>query len=225
MSAESVDPSRHLIRTFNKDKVPLPALDSEALQNFLNKASYLALEIGCGVGLHPMTWALRNPDKRILAIEKTAEKFKKFQKRFEDAGRPQNILPLHAHAVSVVAHFLKTQTVDECFILFPNPEPKSPQSRWIRMPFFTEILRCLKLNGKIHFATNEKNYHEEIMEFATKTWNLKLEKETRTQWNDKKGNALDLPTPRTHFEKKYLERGQTIYSTTWTYPGSTPLTR
>lgn len=208
MSAESAALSLALIRTFNKDKVPFPKVDSKRLESFIANSPHLAVEIGCGVGLHPTNWAKANPHRQILAIEKTAEKFRKFQKRFEDEGKPANLLPIHTHAVSVVTHFLKDESVEEYFILFPNPEPKSPQSRWIRMPFFSELLRTLKPNGKIHFATNEESYNTEIEEFAVKAWKLTLE-------NKKVVNDINSTIPRTHFEKKYLERGQGIYSTTW----------
>ncbi|MFN8791498.1 MAG: SAM-dependent methyltransferase [Bdellovibrionales bacterium] len=208
MSAESAALSQHRLRSFNREKVPYPRVDSESLTQFLQNSPHLSIEIGCGVGLHPMTWSKQHPDRQLLAIEKTQEKFRKFQTRYRDEGAPSNLFPLHAHAVSVIAHFVKDESVEDYYFLFPNPEPKSPQSRWIRMPFFSEILRTLKPEGRIHFATNKKEYHEEIEDWAVAAWGLQLAKKTLS-------DKAALGTARTHFEKKYLERGNTIYSTVW----------
>jgi len=193
-------------RKFNRDLIPKPRINEEDLLNFLDSSAPLYVEIGCGVGLHPTDWSLNNPGFRLLAIERTQEKFKKFLDRYHENGSPKNLYPLHAHAVSVIAHYVKDESVEEYFILFPNPEIKNPQQRWIQMPFFSDILRTLKPSGKIHFATNEKFYAEEIEEYAKKAWGLKFE-----SYN------FD-GSPRTHFEKKYRERGDPIYSLTVTKP-------
>lgn len=208
MSAESAALSQHRLRSFNRERIPYPRLDSESLLKFIKNSPHLSVEIGCGVGLHPVMWSKQYPDRQLLAIEKTQEKFRKFQTRYKEEGAPPNLYPLHAHAVSVVSHFLKDESVEEYYFLFPNPEPKSPQSRWIRMPFFSEILRTLKADGQIHFATNKKDYHEEIEDWAATAWNLQLTKKVET-------TKATSTAPRTHFEKKYLERGDTIYSTVW----------
>ncbi len=206
MSIESADPSLFLIRKFNKEKVPLPPFDTKSLINFIQASAHLSVEIGCGAGLHPLQWSKSHPSRQLLAIEKTKEKFRKFQARYIESGSPANLFPLHAHAVSIITHLIDTHCVEEFFILFPNPEIKNPQARWIRMPFFSEILRCLKKGGMIHFATNEDFYAKEIEEFAAQTWNLRILEKKLV--NDPKAAT----TARTHFEKKYLERGQTIHS-------------
>lgn len=195
-----------LIRKFSKELLPKPRIAESDLIKFLEKPEPLFIEIGCGAGLHPTNWAQLNPNAKLVAIERTKEKFRKFENRYRENGSPANLCPLHAHAVSVIAHYVEDKSVEEYFILFPNPEIKNPQQRWIRMPFFSEIIRTLKSGGKIHFATNEKFYADEIEEYAKKAWGL-----------HSKSSIFSGPS-RTHFEKKYRERGDTIYSVTLMNP-------
>lgn len=200
MSAESAELSQPLIRKFNKDQVPKPRINVDELIEFLKMPKPLFIEIGCGVGLHSTNWALNNPNQKLIAIEKTKEKFNKFRNRYAENKSPNNLIPIHAHAISIISHFILDRSVEEYFLFFPNPEIKNPQARWIRMPFFSELLRTLKPGGKIHFVTNKKFYSEEIEEYAIKAWGLKV---VHTNY---------FGTPRTHFEKKYRERGHAIYS-------------
>lgn len=64
------------------------------------------------------------------------------------------------------------------------------------MPFMHHLLACLKVGGEIIIASNEKFYIEEVEEYAKNCWSLNL-KEKKT-----------ISIGRTHFEKKYIERGE-----------------
>lgn len=164
----------------------------------------LDVEIGCGVGLHPIQYFQKNPKRTLVAIEHTKDKFEKFQRRFVNHGSPSNLIPIHANGISWVSQQLQKDTVDKFYFLYPNPNPKpgDQNKRWHAMPFIHKVLEVLKPNGKIILATNEEFYRNEAIEFFTKTWKLKLENEERLL----KGFAH-----RTHFEKKYLERGETCF--------------
>jgi tRNA G46 methylase TrmB len=72
------------------------------------------------------------------------------------------------------------------------------------MPYFSKLLEVLRPEGAITFATNEQFYFDELVEYGVRDWNLNL-KGRRTFTRD------DLPAPRSHFEKKYLERGEACY--------------
>ena len=112
------------------------------------------LEIGCGVGWHPLVYAKKNPDRFLIAIERTAEKFEKFQRRFESHGKPENLLPVHADAVAWITHALGDDSCSRIMIPYPNPYPKNSAQRWVRMPFFRRLLQVLKPGGSIQILTN-----------------------------------------------------------------------
>jgi len=169
----------------------------------------LDVEIGCGVGLHPIQFFKANPRRFLVAIEHTKDKFEKFQRRFISHDQPSNLLPIHANAISWVSQQLSPSSVDHFYFLYPNPNPKSGDlnKRWYAMPFMHKVLEVLKQDGKITLATNEKFYHDEALDYFLNHWKLDLVADKELQKGFK---------PRTHFEKKYLERGETCYNLVFT---------
>ncbi len=171
------------------------------------------LEIGCGVGWHPIRYAGANPGRRLIAIEHTRAKFESFQGRLERHAPLANLLAVHADAVRWVSHHLEPASIDRCFLLYPNPEPRAANKRWLRSPFMHRLLETLKPGGELLLATNEKPYFEEALEWGERAWGLRIA-ETR------RFDASSAPddTPRTHFEKKYLAAGQTCFDVRFVKP-------
>ena len=186
---------------------PLLPPDARAAA-FLQGAGPFDLEIGCGVGLHPIRYALANPDRKLVAIEHTREKFEKFARRYRNNGEPAQLLPVHANAVSWVHQFASNDLFERIHLLYPNPEVKNPAKRWIRMPFFGRLLETLKPGGEVIFATNLRDYAEEIRDHAKRAWNLDVVEFRAFTLPDV---VLTKREPRTHFEMKYLQRGETCF--------------
>ena len=162
------------------------------------------LEIGCGVGWHPIRYALANPGRSLIAIEHTRAKFERFESRLAGHEVIPNLFPVHADAVRWVSHALTPGSIDRCFLHYPNPEPKAANKRWFRMPFMHRLIEILKPGGEIVLATNEEWYWQEALEWAEKQWGLVI--------TDKRSfKAVDSQEPRTHFERKYLQRGETCF--------------
>lgn len=190
------------MRKFNKHLTPRPK-SSE----FIYPEMPLDVEVGCGVGLHPIQYSENNPKRFLVAIEHTKEKYDKFFRRFLSHQSPGNLLPLHENGISWITHALKDSSVDRFFFLYPNPNPKSSQrnKRFHAMPFMEQVINCLKKDGTITFATNEEFYALECQEFMKDVWKLvEVEFKVITPSDNLKG--------RTHFEIKYLENGQSIYN-------------
>ncbi|NVJ67075.1 MAG: SAM-dependent methyltransferase [Gammaproteobacteria bacterium] len=164
------------------------------------------LEIGAGRGLHAMQFAQANPNKQLIAIERTRVKFEDFAKRAA-TEKLDNLTPVHADAIPWVVYALPLQSLNGVFLLYPNPEPKNAQQRWLNMPFFEFLLSRLKSDAKIVLATNIQDYFEEAKEQTEKVWELPF-------------NAfeVDKDSKRTHFEIKYLARGETCYQLEITKP-------
>lgn len=165
----------------------------------------LIVEIGCGAGLHPIRYAQQNPKEAIVALERTKTKFNSFEQRLSHHQLP-NIYPINKDALYWLPSNLTKKSVHEFFFLYPNPYPKEKQAnkRWHRNPFFEYILDCLKPQGLVHFASNEKDYINECENYCINHWKLKLIKSSQLteDTNDQY---------RTHFEKKYLKRQQTCF--------------
>ncbi len=194
------------VRTFNAAAVEPPLVHTPLPPSFLD-GSPLDLEIGCGVGWHSIQYANAHPGRRLIAIEHTREKFLSFQRRaLSHPALATRLLPVHADAIRWITHMIEPCSLDAIFILYPNPEPKAANQRWFRMPFFHQLLGTLKPGATIHLATNVAAYALEAEQYAANAWNLKLEN---------RNELTSSLTPRTHFEKKYLARGETCFDLTF----------
>jgi tRNA G46 methylase TrmB len=108
-----------------------------------------------------------------------------------------NLFPIHADALPWITHALYPAQVEQFFILYPNPEPHNPAQRWLNMPFFEFILSRLQFEGQITLASNIPEYIEEAEQQLKDIWKLPYEKQ-----------VIASDSARTHFEVKYLERGE-----------------
>ena len=158
--------------------------------------SPICVEIGAGKGKHALLFTGQNPDYHLIAIERTREKFLAMQKQHQIEGQP-NLTPVHADALPWVVHALFPQQVQHFFILYPNPEPHNPAQRWLNMPFFEFLISRLQTGGTITLASNIPSYIDEAEEQLKSVWQLPYERQIIAQ-----------DSARTHFEVKYLERGE-----------------
>ena len=167
----------------------------------------LYLEIGCGTGDHALSFANFNPNKHLVAIERTNNKYRRFLNKFQKF-KPNNLSPIQADAILWSSQYLKKNSLSGCFILYPNPYPKNKQSnlRWHNMPYFQHLITLLKPEAQIILATNIKDYANELKDVVSKNHSHQLELSELTIIDPKKIE------PRTAFEKKYLLRGETCYN-------------
>ncbi len=164
----------------------------------------VVVEIGCGVGWHSITYSRNHPEKLIIAIERTSDKFSRFKSRILTNGPIPNLIPVHGDALRLLPPHLNNLSLESVFILYPNPEPKAKAQRWIHMPFLDLVREALCPDGRVVFATNIESYAEEILVTApSRGWIVS---------KDQRINILENANfqPRTHFEKKYFLRGETL---------------
>lgn len=164
------------------------------------------LEIGAGKGKHALTYAQTYPDRHLIAIERTQTKFAAFAKSAQAHALP-NLHPIHADAIAWTLYAIPPQRLDTLFLLYPNPEPKNPNQRWHNMPFFEFLLSRLTPNGTIILATNIQSYLEEAQTRAATLWHLPHHSE-----------QIPQTSQRTHFESKYLARGEPCWQLVLTKP-------
>jgi tRNA (guanine-N7-)-methyltransferase len=191
------------MRTFDRDKLLKTVAPKNSLPDGILEYDFLDIEIGAGTGMFALDYSKKYKDRALISIEKTTKKFSKFNNAFQKVNR-DNLFPMQDNGISWCAHHLKTESVDRFFFLYPNPNPKSGDlnKRFYAMPFMGFVIECLKLDGEVIFATNEKFYRDEAIFFMTNEWKLKLNKDLKITSSEE---------PLTLFEKKYLERGQTCY--------------
>jgi tRNA G46 methylase TrmB len=154
------------------------------------------VEIGAGKGKHALLFTREHPESKLIAIERTREKFVAMQKQHQVEGQT-NLHTVHADALPWIVHALAPQQVQQFFILYPNPEPHNPAQRWLNMPFFEFLLSRLQVGGQITLASNIPEYIAEAEQQLQEVWKLPYVKE-----------VIASDSARTHFEIKYLERGE-----------------
>ncbi len=178
------------IRQFQAQRMRAPR-DFQAISN-----QPICVEIGAGKGKHALLFSQSHPTTTLIAIERTREKFLAMQKQHQAEGQ-ENLIPVHADALPWVVHALFPQQVQQFFILYPNPEPHNPAQRWLNMPFFEFLLSRLQTGGQITLASNIPEYIQEAQQQLIEVWKLPFIKE-----------VIPSTSARTHFEVKYLERGE-----------------
>lgn len=154
----------------------------------------LILEIGAGKGKHALSFVVQNPDKHLIAIERTRNKFDAFAK-MADLQNASNLDAIHADAIAWVVHAVAPHSVAKIFILYPNPEQHNPNQQWLNMPFFEFLLSRLQDGGEVVLVTNIEAYMNNAEQRANETWCVP---NTRSQ--------VPRDSQRTHFEVKYLAR-------------------
>lgn len=174
---------------------------------FISLPRPLDLEIGCGVGLHPIQRSQLYPERGLVAIEHTRDKFERFWGRYVNHNKPPNLLPLHRNAIGWLSEIEPSEIFENIFLFYPNPNPKRKNQRWFCMPFFQVIRNSLLPGGRVHLATNIQAYALEAKEMGQHVWQLNIQ-----EFSSYTGSA------RTHFEKKYLERGETCFQVVFQKP-------
>lgn len=190
--------SHHNARAFRIDKLKPPRDYSEKDWQWIHDSDEpLILEIGAGKGKHAISYADNHPNTNIIAVERTLNKFQAFSKSVEDLNELKNLYPVHADVIAWSVFALPPKSLKAVFILYPNPEPSNPNQRWLNMPFFEFLLSRLVDGGQIIMASNIISYIDNAEKQATELWQLPTVRE-----------SVSVDSQRTHFEVKYLARGE-----------------
>ncbi|WP_352337784.1 DUF938 domain-containing protein [Psychrobacter sp. 16-MNA-CIBAN-0192] len=166
----------------------------------------IIIEIGAGKGKHALSFAAAHPNKHLIAIERTRNKFEAFTKQAE-LKNLANLNPIHADAIAWIVHAIAPKSIAKMYILYPNPEQHNPNQQWLNMPFFEFLLSRLQDGGEIILATNIEAYMDNAEEQAKAVWQLPILRQT-----------VASDSQRTHFEVKYLARNETCWELTMRKP-------
>lgn len=153
-------------------------------------AKPLVLEIGAGRGKHAKLYSAQHPTHHLVAVERTKAKARDLLQ----LSAP-NLTTVHADAIPYSVFALPPKCLLAIYILYPNPEPKNPNQRFVNMPFFEFLLSRLQAKGQLFLASNEADYIDEALHQCREVWRLPCVR-----------YAVPPHMARTHFEIKYLAR-------------------
>jgi tRNA (guanine-N7-)-methyltransferase len=164
------------------------------------------LEIGFGMGDSLLQQALQHPENNYLGIEvhrpgiafllTQVEKFKL-----------NNIKVIYADATEILARSIPNHSLDLIQIFFPDPWPKTRhhKRRLVQAKFIELLHEKLKLNGKLHLATDWQDYAQHMLKIM----------ENAPRWQNTVEKNQFTPKPPTRPITKFEKRGQQLGHAIW----------
>ena len=171
------------------------------LSNLFGSLAPTILEIGFGMGDSLAQMAMDNPNINYVGVEVHRPGVGSLLANIEE-NQIKNIRVINHDAVEVLQKSIPDNTLDGIQIFFPDPWPKKRhfKRRLIQPPFVELLARKLQPDGKLHIATDWKNYAEWIEDIMVDNPDfIKLPENTPHQ------------RPLTKFEKRGLELGHAVW--------------
>jgi tRNA (guanine-N7-)-methyltransferase len=168
--------------------------------------AYTILEIGFGMGDSLLQQAQQHPENNYLGIEvhrpgivfllTQIEKFKL-----------NNIKVIYADASEILARSIPNHSLDLVQIFFPDPWPKTRhhKRRLVQAKFIDLLHEKLKLNGKLHLATDWQDYAQHMLKIMENT----------SQWKNTAEKNQFTPRPPARPMTKFEKRGQQLGHAIW----------
>jgi tRNA (guanine-N7-)-methyltransferase len=151
-----------------------------------HKGRGLIFEIGFGGGEHLVAQASAHPEMRFIGVEPFLNGVASCLRHIEESG-VQNVRLDQGDAREVIAR-LPDASLDLCYILFPDPWPKTRhhKRRLIQPAFLDDLARVMKPSAEVRFATDWANYAawtlEQFARDARFAWTAERAEDWRTPW-------------------------------------------
>ncbi len=165
------------------------------------------IEIGSGKGRFLMKAARENPDRNFLGIEKSLKYSRVLNRRAKETELT-NLRLLNTEAGHFVSKYIPENSVSEYHIYFPDPWPKKRHNkrRLINPAFLQSLIPSLKPGGCIYYATDFKDYFDQMVEVSRASKEIK-----EISYKEINPTDEDPEAALTNYERKYLIQGRPIY--------------
>lgn len=139
-------------------------------QKIFGHNDYLVLEIGFGNGENLFALAQKYPTRNFIGIEVHVPGIAALLTRLANQQLP-NLKIYNEDAKIILNQCIPNKTLDEIFILFPDPWPKKRhhKRRLIQEDFIQLLHLKLKPQGKLNIATDWEDYALHIAEVLKNT--------------------------------------------------------
>ena len=160
------------------------------------------VEIGSGKGKFLLELAVLRPDRDILAVERAGKYHRLCCERAARRGIG-NVRLLRTTAEDLLYRLLEPGSVENFYILFPDPWPKKRhhKRRLIKPEVVVALHRALIPGGRLLIKTDLEGYSEVIAEVLTGA----------TGFDTLDPDEAYAGLPVTGFEQKYRVEGRPIY--------------
>lgn len=146
------------------------------------EAKEVWLEIGFGGGEHLAEQARRNPSALMIGCEPFLNGVGSALRHIEEGGLKN--VRLHADDARAVMRALPDGSLQRVMILFPDPWPKARHNkrRFVQPETAAEIVRLLKVGGRVRFVTDWRAYADWALEILNATPGLRWSAEAADDW-------------------------------------------
>ena len=168
------------------------------------------IEIGSGRGTFLVSESKAHPQNNYLGIEWASKYYRYAVDRFGRHGL-ENVRIIHTDAVFLIEEYIADNCIDWFHIYFPDPWPKKRhhKRRFLGDANMPNVLRCLKVGGRINVATDHADYFEQITEVLGKQVSAGT---VRPVPFTRAAGAEDGEMVGTNFERKYIVEGRKVYT-------------
>jgi tRNA (guanine-N7-)-methyltransferase len=167
----------------------------------------VVLELGCGKGEYTVCLAAKYPDNNYVGIDIKGARMWRGAKTAHEMNYP-NVAFLRTR-IEFINSFFSTDEVDEIWITFPDPHPRSrSEGKRLTSPSFLNRYRSfLKDKGVIHLKTDNNGLYQYSLKVAVSN-DLEILRQSSDLYGD--NFADDILSIKTHYEKIFLEDGLKI---------------
>lgn len=164
------------------------------------------LEIGAGTGLFSECLALKNPNKKFVAIDVKADRLVKGAQQAE-SDQLRNIRFLRARADQLLEAFAP-HSIKYIWITFPDPYPKKRNAgRRLTHPTFLKIYEeLLQEDGALYFKTDAKELFDWSLEqLVAEGWQIQ-----RLSFDLHESDLNENYKVMTTYERRFVSEGLKI---------------
>lgn len=188
-----------------KLNIDLPSTPEGMLdpKSLFNNKQKIIIEIGYGGGEHLAQKAKQNPKIGFIGCEVYSGGIGKLLQQI-DQSKIENIR-LYCDDGIKLLNILATSSIDEIYLLYPDPWPKKKHNkrRFISKMTLDAMARVIKENGYFHFATDIEDYANWTLAHILRHEDFSLELKEPNSWHQ----AFDGWLP-TRYEKKARKEGR-----------------
>ena len=123
-------------------------------EEYFKNSNPIVLELGCGKGEYTVGLAERYKDRNFIGIDIKGARLWRGCKTASE-NQMQNVAFLRTQ-IQMLDKFFDKQEVDEIWITFPDPQPKSENRRLTCPRFLARYASVLKQDGILHLKTDSK---------------------------------------------------------------------
>ena len=176
-------------------------------KDFFKNENPLILELGCGKGEYTVHLGRKYPEKNFIGLDIKGARMWRGARTANDECL-KNVAFLRTQ-IQLIEYYFDKNEVSEIWIVFPDPQPRSPRARKrLTSPEFIDRYKnILKPDGIIHLKTdNEMLFDYTIKRIREHGYNLIYKNEDL--YNS--GLQEDVVMVRTFYEQMWLEEGRKI---------------